>query len=64
MIGSETDEAVTVLLMVNTADAFDENIVSRKMLKQSLMPVGLHETMSRQELVDLVFYLEGLKKNR
>ena len=65
VIGSETDEAVTVLLMGGIQQTLStKNIVSRKMLKQSLMPVGLHETMSRQELVDLVFYLEGLKKNR
>jgi putative heme-binding domain-containing protein len=38
------------------------DIISRKQLKLSLMPAGLQQTMSTQDLVDLVEYLASLKK--
>lgn len=37
-------------------------IASRRQLKLSLMPAGLQQTMTTQELVDLVEYLSTLKK--
>jgi putative heme-binding domain-containing protein len=39
------------------------DIATRRKLKTSLMPVGLQQTMSTQDLVDLVGYLSSLKKN-
>jgi putative membrane-bound dehydrogenase-like protein len=38
------------------------DIASRRQLKLSLMPAGLQQTMSTQDLVDLVEYLASLKK--
>jgi putative membrane-bound dehydrogenase-like protein len=38
------------------------DIVSRKQSKISLMPVGLQQAMSAQDLVDLLEYLSSLKK--
>ncbi|HEV7926438.1 MAG TPA: PVC-type heme-binding CxxCH protein [Verrucomicrobiae bacterium] len=38
------------------------DIVSRRQLKLSLMPAGLQQAMSTQDLVDLVEYLSSLKK--
>jgi hypothetical protein len=35
-----------------------------KELKESMMPEGLHESMSKQELVNLLGYLESLKKKQ
>jgi len=37
-------------------------IVKRQQLKTSIMPAGLQQTMSTQDLVDLVEYLSSLKK--
>jgi len=39
-----------------------KDIVKREKLKTSLMPAGLQQAMSTQELVDLVEYLSSLKK--
>jgi putative heme-binding domain-containing protein len=38
------------------------DILSRRQSKVSLMPAGLQQTMSTQDLVDLVEYLSSLKK--
>jgi putative heme-binding domain-containing protein len=38
------------------------DIKSMKQLNISLMPEGLYQSMSVQEMADLVGYLEGLKK--
>lgn len=38
------------------------DVVSMKKMDSSMMPSGLHEAMSKQELVDLVEYLSALKK--
>jgi putative heme-binding domain-containing protein len=38
------------------------NVKSKKELAESMMPSGLHETMSKQELADLLTYLSALKK--
>jgi putative heme-binding domain-containing protein len=62
-IVSETPEEVTVkdtkaiLTRVKKSD-----IASRRQLKTSLMPVGLQQTMSTQDLIDLVEFLSSLKK--
>jgi putative heme-binding domain-containing protein len=37
-------------------------VVSMKKLDESLMTAGLHESMSQQDLVDLVEYLSSLKR--
>ncbi len=38
------------------------DVVSMKKMDSSMMPSGLHEAMSKQDLVDLVEYLSSLKK--
>lgn len=38
------------------------DVKSKKELTESMMPSGLHETMSKQELADLLAFLSGLKK--
>jgi putative heme-binding domain-containing protein len=38
------------------------DVVSMKKMDSSMMPSGLHEAMSTQELVDLVEYLASMKK--
>ena len=38
------------------------DVKSKKELTESMMPSGLHETMSNQELADLLAYLSALKK--
>lgn len=40
------------------------DVVSMKQIEPSMMPSGLQESMSTQELVDLVEYLASLKKNK
>jgi len=38
------------------------DIASMKEMKQSLMPEGLYQNMSNQDLANLLEYLERLKK--
>jgi putative membrane-bound dehydrogenase-like protein len=63
IIISETEDE----LMIKDAKAIatrikKHDIASRRKLKTSLMPVGLQQTMSTQDLVDLVGYLASLRK--
>ena len=63
IIKSETDDEV----IVKDAKALATNIKktdiqSRRKLKKSLMPDGLQQNLSTQDLVDLVEYLSSLKK--
>ena len=41
---------------------FTKNIKSMKIMVESMMPEGLHETMTRQELADIIQYMTMLKK--
>jgi len=64
IIVSETEDE----LMIKDAKAIatrikKRDIASRRKLKTSLMPAGLQQTMSTQDLVDLVGYLSSLKKS-
>jgi putative membrane-bound dehydrogenase-like protein len=64
IIVSETEDE----LMIKDAKAIatrikKQDIASRKKLKTSLMPAGLQQTMSTQDLVDLVGYLSSLRKS-
>ncbi len=63
IVVSDTDEEI----IIKDAKAISthikkSDIVSRRKLKTSLMPAGLQQTMSTQDLVDLVEYLSSLKK--
>jgi putative membrane-bound dehydrogenase-like protein len=41
---------------------FTNNIKTIRIMSESMMPEGLHETMSRQELADIIQYMTMLKK--
>jgi putative heme-binding domain-containing protein len=63
IVVSDTDDE----LIIKDAKAIPihikkSDILSRRQLKVSLMPAGLQQTMSTQDLVDLVEYLSSLKK--
>lgn len=61
-ITGETDEEVTLRLPGGVSLAFPvKDISAREEMEQSLMPPGLAATLSAQELVDLIAYLQNLK---
>jgi putative heme-binding domain-containing protein len=63
LIVSETAEEIVVKDAKGIATHIKKgDIVKRQQMKLSLMPAGLQQTMSAQELVDLVEYLASLKK--
>jgi len=41
---------------------FTSNIKTTRILPESMMPEGLHETMTKQELADIIQYMATLKK--
>ena len=63
LIVSETADELTIkdVKAIPTRIKKSE-IVKRQQLKTSIMPAGLQQTMSTQDLVDLVEYLSSLKK--
>lgn len=61
-IVSETEEKVDLQYMTSERSIDKSQIASRTKMENSLMPGGLHASMSQQDLVDLVAYLSGLKK--
>lgn len=61
---SETPEQIDVQYMNTQQTVPKEKITSRTKLESSLMPSNLQSSMSENELVDLVSYLETLRKNR
>jgi len=62
-IASETDDQVTLRMQGGVSHVIDKaEIDARRKLSTSLMPPGLQQAMSQQELVDLVEYLSALKK--
>lgn len=61
-ITGETESELTLRLPGGVSQAFPAKVVAkRENLEQSLMPPGLAATLSTQELVDLVAYLQSLK---
>lgn len=64
LITSETDAAVSLVMIGGVKLPLKKaDISGRVMMKQSLMPPGLHQAMSEDELVALVEYLASMKKN-
>jgi len=62
-IESENESLLTLRMPGGISQEIDKkHIASMEELPQSLMPEGLHQTMSEAELVDLVEYLAGLKR--
>jgi len=63
LINSETAEDVAVKVQGGIVSRYKKaDIVSREKQKISIMPTGLQQAMSTQDLVDLVEYLYSLKK--
>jgi putative heme-binding domain-containing protein len=62
MIVSETEDKVDVLYMTTQQTLNPANIASREMQIASMMPSNLQTLMTEQELVDLIEYLQSLKK--
>jgi putative heme-binding domain-containing protein len=64
IIASQTEDEVDVRMPGGTGNRLSrKDIVSIQKMATSLMPSGLHQTMSEKELVDLVEYLSSLKKS-
>lgn len=62
MIVSETEDKVDILYMTTQQTLNPANIASREKQETSMMPSNLQTLMTEQELVDLVEYLQSLKK--
>jgi putative membrane-bound dehydrogenase-like protein len=62
-IVSETPEKIDIQYMNTQQTVFKEKVTSRSKLESSLMPANLQSSMSEQELIDLISYLETLKKD-
>lgn len=63
LIVSDTAEEIAVKAVGGVVTRYAKaNIASRTKQKLSIMPSGLQQAMTRQELVDLVEYLASLKK--
>lgn len=60
-IVSETEEKIDLQYMASQQSIDKAQVASRTQMESSLMPGNLHSSMSKQELVDLVEYLSGLK---
>lgn len=62
-IVSETADKIELQYMNNPQTVLKEKVTSRIKLESSLMPSNLQSSMSEQDLIDLVAYLETLRKN-
>lgn len=63
IITSETAEKLDLRLPGGAVNSYNKSeVVSKKKMEASLMPAGLQQTMTEQELVDLVEYLASLQK--
>jgi putative heme-binding domain-containing protein len=63
LIVSETADELVVKAVGGVVTRYRKSeIMERKQQKLSIMPAGLQQTMSTQDLVDLVEYLSALKK--
>jgi putative heme-binding domain-containing protein len=65
LIVSETPEELAIKVVGGIVKRFKKSEIARRtQQKLSIMPAGLQQTMSTQDLVDLVEYLTTLKKAR
>ncbi len=63
LIASETADELAIKAVGGIVTRYKKSdIAKRAQQKLSIMPAGLQQTMSVQELVDLVEYLSSLKK--
>jgi putative heme-binding domain-containing protein len=64
LLVSETAEEVAVKAVGGIVTRYKKgDVAKREQMKLSIMPVGLQQAMTTQELVDLVEYLFSLKKS-
>ena len=62
-IASETEDAIELRMAGGLTNRYEKSeIESRTQLDASLMPEGLHQAMTEQDLVDLVQYLTTLQE--
>lgn len=62
LIASETEEEILMRIPGGRVHSLSKHeMVTRERLSTSLMPVGLHESLSTPEFVDLIEYLLSLK---
>ncbi|MFT5124280.1 MAG: putative heme-binding domain-containing protein [Kiritimatiellia bacterium] len=63
LVPSQTDDELSLVMIGGVKIPLKKSeITERKMMKQSLMPPGLHQAMTEAELVHLVEYLASMKK--
>ena len=63
LIVSDSADEVAVKAVGGIVTRYKKSdVVKREQMKLSIMPIGLQQTMTPQELVDLVEYLSSLKK--
>jgi putative heme-binding domain-containing protein len=60
---SQTEEKIDLQYMNSSQSIKTSDVVSKTKMEKSLMPANLHSSMTEQELVDLVAYLQSLKKS-
>jgi len=65
MVASKTATDIDIKLPGGTTQRIKTaNIASMEEMKQSMMPEGLYQNMSNEDLANLLEYLEGLKKEQ
>jgi putative heme-binding domain-containing protein len=60
---SQTEEKIDLQYITSTQSVKTSDVVTKTKMENSLMPANLHSSMSEQELVDLIAYLQSLKKS-
>ena len=62
IISSETGDAVELVMPGGTKKKLDKSLIaSREKMENSMMPSGLYQTMTQQQLIDLVEFLHSKK---
>lgn len=63
LIASETADEIAIKAVGGIVTSYKKtDVVKKDQMKLSIMPAGLQQTMSTQDMVDLVEYLSSLKK--
>jgi len=63
VLRSETPEDIVLALPAGASTKVPKtNIAKREKLPNSMMPSGLNQALSKDDLIDLVEYLASLKK--
>jgi putative heme-binding domain-containing protein len=63
LLASETADEIAIKAVGGIVTRYKKSeVAKREQMKLSIMPAGLQQNMSAQELVDLIEYLASLKK--